>query len=150
MQGDIKDWEIESAKMASIYSNSFLTLAATAGSNPYTGLFLRRWTRFSMKSSDFHAQNISTSTRRDILEIRRNGRLSIQAVSITHPDQDNGIYVRPQLHLAHDRFKQTRMLLSILKTHPFCRDHGHFKRGSFQPEHFTFMRRSLFGNVSLV
>lgn len=118
LQGDIKDWEIESAKMASIYSNSFLTLAVTAGSNPHTGLFLRRWTRFSMKCSDFHAQNISASTRRDVLEIRRNGRLSIQAVRLTHPDQDNGIYVRPQLHLAHDRFKQTENATEHLEDAP--------------------------------
>ena len=39
MQDDPNDWERESAKMADIYQNSFLTLAATALSNRIGGCF---------------------------------------------------------------------------------------------------------------
>jgi len=39
IQDDIKDWEIESAKMADIYSNSYLTIAATHSPNGEGGLF---------------------------------------------------------------------------------------------------------------
>lgn len=39
-------------------------------------------------------------------------------MSLTHPDQDNGIYVRPQLHLAHDRFKQTENATEHLEDAP--------------------------------
>ena len=39
IQDDAEDWQEESAKMADIYQNSFLTLAATASSSDATGCF---------------------------------------------------------------------------------------------------------------
>lgn len=39
MQDNPDDWERESARMADIYQNSFLTLAATASSNGMGGCF---------------------------------------------------------------------------------------------------------------
>ncbi|CAN9428375.1 unnamed protein product [Alternaria alternata] len=39
IQDDEKDWQIQSAKMAAIYSNSTVTLAATEASNSEEGLF---------------------------------------------------------------------------------------------------------------
>lgn len=39
IQDDPTDWEIESAKMADIYQNSYLTLAATASSNDMGGFY---------------------------------------------------------------------------------------------------------------
>ncbi|KAI9640558.1 hypothetical protein NHQ30_010856 [Ciborinia camelliae] len=45
LQGDREDWENESVKMGKVYSNSYLTIAATAGINPQKGLFLDRWTQ---------------------------------------------------------------------------------------------------------
>ncbi|KAF5020564.1 hypothetical protein F66182_7396 [Fusarium sp. NRRL 66182] len=39
IQDDIQDWKIESAKMASIYSNAHLTIAATHSSNGDGGLY---------------------------------------------------------------------------------------------------------------
>lgn len=38
IQDDPHDWEVEAAKMSSVYSNSFLTLAATSSSSPEGGL----------------------------------------------------------------------------------------------------------------
>ncbi|KAI0973303.1 heterokaryon incompatibility protein-domain-containing protein [Xylaria arbuscula] len=39
LQDDSKDWAVESAKMSSIYSNGYLTIAATHSENGYGGLF---------------------------------------------------------------------------------------------------------------
>lgn len=39
IQDDTRDWEIESAKMASVYSQGFLTIAATHSANGVGGLF---------------------------------------------------------------------------------------------------------------
>ena len=39
LQDDSKDWATESAKMSSIYSNGYLTIAATHSENGYGGLF---------------------------------------------------------------------------------------------------------------
>ncbi|KAH9208939.1 heterokaryon incompatibility protein-domain-containing protein, partial [Leptodontidium sp. 2 PMI_412] len=44
IQDDIEDWERESSVMAEVYSNSYLTIAATASTSPHTGLFGKRWT----------------------------------------------------------------------------------------------------------
>ncbi|RYP73886.1 hypothetical protein DL771_003328 [Monosporascus sp. 5C6A] len=41
LQDDLEDWEIESAKMASVYSNGHLTIAATHSGDGRGGLFLR-------------------------------------------------------------------------------------------------------------
>src|SRR5271170_8055968 len=39
VQDDLSDWEIESSKMASIYSHSFLTIAASHGRDSRSGCF---------------------------------------------------------------------------------------------------------------
>ena len=41
IQDDAKDWETESAKMASVYNNSYLTIAATHSASGHGGLFSR-------------------------------------------------------------------------------------------------------------
>jgi len=41
VQDDYRDWEIESANMASVYRNSHLTIAATRSANGHGGLFSR-------------------------------------------------------------------------------------------------------------
>lgn len=42
LQDDREDWQIESAKMADIYQNSYLTLAATSSDNGSTGCFSKQ------------------------------------------------------------------------------------------------------------
>jgi hypothetical protein len=44
IQGDHKDWTHESARMATIYSNSYLNIAATLSSGSNGTLFTSRWT----------------------------------------------------------------------------------------------------------
>ncbi|TVY84493.1 hypothetical protein LSUE1_G002447 [Lachnellula suecica] len=44
IQGDKVDWEIESSKMADVYSNCALMIAATGSWNCMGGLFFDRWT----------------------------------------------------------------------------------------------------------
>ncbi|KAK7427782.1 hypothetical protein QQZ08_005720 [Neonectria magnoliae] len=39
IQDDLRDWEVESAKMSAIYSNSYLTIAATKSPNGSGGLY---------------------------------------------------------------------------------------------------------------
>lgn len=41
-QDDLKDWERESARMASVYSNAYVTIAATGGPDASHGLFFDR------------------------------------------------------------------------------------------------------------
>jgi len=45
IQDDTTDWELESAKMAGIYEESCLTIAATASVDSKGGFFFNRWTR---------------------------------------------------------------------------------------------------------
>lgn len=81
IQDDLQDWETQSANMAQIYSNSHLTIAATAATDSRAGLFHDRWT--SMKGQE-HVKIPITSS-----QITANQK----------------IFMRPNLHLAHDRFK---------------------------------------------
>jgi hypothetical protein len=83
IQDDLSDWERESANMAKVYSNSYITIAATASVSPHTGLFVQRWTSPAANS-------------------KLKEPISIQHVSISHDDKE--IFFRPYLHLAHDRF----------------------------------------------
>jgi hypothetical protein len=88
LQDDLQDWEQESANMASIYSNSYLTMAATRASNPHTSLFESRWTRYASPSE----------ARTEVT-----GKLSVESVKVgcLHKEE---IHVRPHLYLAHGRF----------------------------------------------
>ncbi|PVH88185.1 HET-domain-containing protein, partial [Cadophora sp. DSE1049] len=43
IQDDMKDWEVESAKMADVYMNSQLNIAATHSSSGKGGCFAERW-----------------------------------------------------------------------------------------------------------
>jgi hypothetical protein len=89
LQDDSQDWVRESANMASIYSNSYLTIAATRAKNPKTSLFGARWTRVAPT-----AEVGAKITR----------KLSVESVKVGHFLNKKDIYVRPHLHLAHDRF----------------------------------------------
>jgi hypothetical protein len=99
--GDKQDWERESASMAEIYSNSYLTIAATAGSNPEMGLFFRRWTRFKDKEGIFEGSQ----------------RLPTAFVDLSCHEQA-GAFVRPRLHLGHDRFQETDNALKHIDDAP--------------------------------
>ena len=43
IQDDRNDWEIESAKMADVYSHAYLTIAATGSSTSSGGCLFARW-----------------------------------------------------------------------------------------------------------
>lgn len=43
IQDDIADWERESSKMATIYANTYLNIAATCSRNSHDGFFKPRW-----------------------------------------------------------------------------------------------------------
>ncbi len=49
VQDDSVDWEVESAKMASIYSQSFITIAATAAVNGSEGCYMERNPRYQAR-----------------------------------------------------------------------------------------------------
>lgn len=85
VQDDSQDWETESANMANIYSNSYLTTAATAASDSHKGLFVDRWTRSVGQTGlklPVDAHHITTSIHRP----------------------DESIFIRPRIYLAHKRF----------------------------------------------
>ncbi len=44
IQDDTEDWALQSSKMAAIYSNSFLTIAASSSKDSSGGLFRKRHT----------------------------------------------------------------------------------------------------------
>ncbi|KAG4439086.1 hypothetical protein IFR05_005428 [Cadophora sp. M221] len=89
IQDDKKDWEIESAKMADVYMNSYLNIAATHSSSGKGGCFAERWSLDSLNQVELNVGE-------DIL---------------IEPDEDEDvdykIYVRNALHVAHDHFTRT-------------------------------------------
>ncbi|KAH9221777.1 hypothetical protein DL95DRAFT_511711 [Leptodontidium sp. 2 PMI_412] len=74
--------------MASVYSNSYLTIAATAASDSHHGLFVDRWTHSSA--------GVGLKLPVDALR-----------VPTSVDNSDESIFVRPWIHLAHDRFSDT-------------------------------------------
>lgn len=89
IQDDKKDWEIESAKMADVYMNSQLNLAATHSRNGKGGCFAERW---------------SFDTPNQI-------QLNVGEDVMIEPEEDEEgnyrIFVRNALHVAHDHFTRT-------------------------------------------
>ncbi|KAK0113568.1 hypothetical protein ONS96_014426 [Cadophora gregata f. sp. sojae] len=84
IQDDFKDWEVESAKMADVYMNSQLNIAATHSSSGKGGCFAERWSLDSLNQVELNVGE-------DIL---------------IEPDEVEEakykIYVRNALHVAHD------------------------------------------------
>jgi len=85
VQDDPVDWEREAVNMQSVYSNSFLTVAATRCPDNNTSLFSDRWTTLRLPGL---------------------GPLSAGTTAVQLDYQNQTIHVRPSLHLAHDRFIQ--------------------------------------------
>jgi hypothetical protein len=88
IQQDMLDWEQESSKMASTYSNCYLNLAATHARNGNGGCLSSRWTP-SWTMIDLHS-NINPFQRRPVTshEIFVGGKAT-------------GVYVRNSLNVAH-------------------------------------------------
>ncbi|KAF2683991.1 hypothetical protein K458DRAFT_303823, partial [Lentithecium fluviatile CBS 122367] len=82
VQDSTEDWEVESAKMAEVYSNSYLTISATSCADPRTSLFSDRWTTSSPPITHAAIASFAVQYRRHTFRLR------------------------PKLHLAHDRFSQ--------------------------------------------
>lgn len=65
IQDDTEDWERESARMVSIYANSYLTIAASNGSDSHQGIFTeilpRRYVPIDLKLGDYHGQALAFS-----------------------------------------------------------------------------------------
>lgn len=85
LQDDTSDWEAESAEMADIYSNSFLTIAASLCPDNSSGIFSDRWT--------------STHLSHDHSFIAPCGSVSMQ-------HRSNVFQFRPRLHIARDPFEE--------------------------------------------
>ncbi|KAL5317996.1 hypothetical protein ACEPPN_015100 [Leptodophora sp. 'Broadleaf-Isolate-01'] len=74
--------------MAEVYSNSYLTIAATASTSPHTGLFGKRWTSTPLAPDESPGLRIS---------------VPINTATVLIPN-DGQVTIRPHLHLAHKRF----------------------------------------------
>lgn len=85
IQDDTHDWEFQSAEMADIYSNAYITVAATSAPDSHHGLFANKWTRSSGDN---------------------NFKIPIDAhlVTTSAKNLEDKVFVRPRLHLAHNRF----------------------------------------------
>lgn len=86
VQNDLLDWEIESAKMGSIYSCSFLNLAATRSPNSQGGLFSSRWVEVDCFNPEPNKKRIPI------------GPWEILA----GPEKSHKVCMRPKLEAAHD------------------------------------------------
>jgi hypothetical protein len=86
IQGDSRDWEQESAKMASTYSNCYLNIAATHARNGTGGCLSKRWTPFWTK----YDENSQTTGSRPVI--------SHEVCSLGKP---TGVFVRNSLRVAH-------------------------------------------------
>lgn len=80
IQDDTTDWELESAKMAGIYEESCLTIAATASVDSKGGFFFKRWSR----------QPLGRRSNIETFEFQRN-----------FGDGDRTVYVRQALESGH-------------------------------------------------
>ena len=86
VQDDERDWDLESAKMAAIYSSSVLTIAATHAADDKKGCFTTRWTAVE-ESLDLPRMNLQVL---DLpVQMRKKGRSGQISVRLGH-------------HLAHD------------------------------------------------
>ncbi len=86
LQGDKLDWEQESAKMAAIYTNSYLNIAATRANDSTGGCFPDRWIAIDIRGS---TQAIPLKS----YEIREN-----------HAGRPVSTHVRVSLEAGHDDF----------------------------------------------
>ncbi|KAK0620986.1 heterokaryon incompatibility protein-domain-containing protein [Immersiella caudata] len=96
LQDDTVDWDTESASMAKVYENSFLTIAATAGLDNCAKMLTERWTQFESSEGRYTIQPSITSvpvTRR--VSPGAAGHLSLSPLPL---------FVRYELHTAHNRF----------------------------------------------
>jgi hypothetical protein len=86
IQDDKNDWEIESAKMADVYTCSQLNLAATHSTNGKGGCFAERWSLDTLGQIE----------------------LNVGEDSVIKPDDNEEgnykIFIRNALHVAHDHF----------------------------------------------
>jgi hypothetical protein len=92
VQDDQGDWEVESSKMAEIYSNATLTIAATGSTGCHGGCLFDRW------SSQMNPSRI----------------LSMKPIELKAPSNEyfRNMYVRP-LPIAHGAFLSRRSLLNF-------------------------------------
>ncbi|KAI1298406.1 HET-domain-containing protein [Xylaria venustula] len=68
IQDDVADWENESAKMADVYENAFLTISMDAGLNPTQGIFHTRWSEMVSTANTLGPGNIARPARRVAVE----------------------------------------------------------------------------------
>lgn len=99
VQDDKKDWEIESTKMADIYSGSQLNLAATHASGGADGCFGKRW------SMDIQNQ----------IEINVGEDVDIPIRPDEGEEEHYNILVRTALHIAHEHFTRSMDYASTLE-----------------------------------
>jgi Heterokaryon incompatibility protein (HET) len=86
IQDDRHDWDLESAKMAAIYSSSFLTIAATNAADAQKGCFSTRWT-----------------VGHGLLDLPRMSPEAIEiTVDLSKEGQEGQVLVRPGYHLSHE------------------------------------------------
>ncbi|KAK1749673.1 heterokaryon incompatibility protein-domain-containing protein [Echria macrotheca] len=98
VQDDEEDWNKEAARMAEVYGNSFLTVAATSAPNNNASLFTERWTQFKIPGSP------------DTITPRLASKRIIRAASSTETEPDVLVspagFVRYGMHMAHAQFME--------------------------------------------
>ncbi|KAF7933629.1 uncharacterized protein EAE98_003338 [Botrytis deweyae] len=85
IQDDQDDWKKEAARMAIVYSNSYLNLAATGSHDSRGGFFYRR---------KLHLKNSTLSIRSH----------KISSIRLRKIDNQSSIFVRPSLEEIHHRY----------------------------------------------
>ncbi|KAH7379743.1 heterokaryon incompatibility protein-domain-containing protein [Cadophora sp. MPI-SDFR-AT-0126] len=89
IQDDMKDWEVESAKMADVYMNSQLNIAATHSSSGKGGCFAERWSLDTLNQVELNVGD------------------DIWIESDADEEVKYKIYIWNALHVAHDHFTRS-------------------------------------------
>lgn len=90
MQGDAEDWEVESAKMATVYSRSYLNLAGTHCTRTSEGLLIDRVEFLDKRGFGFVGDSRPTiSIKSSLIKSKKDSRFG------------NPVYVRPLLDTSH-------------------------------------------------
>lgn len=97
IQDDHHGWEVESAKMATIYSLSYLTIAATHAADSQQGCFSTRWT-----------------VANDLLDLPRFTSREIEIpLQKSNKGQKFQVLVRHSTYQAHEHLMSTRNSIKV-------------------------------------
>jgi Heterokaryon incompatibility protein (HET) len=108
-QDDLRDWEREAAKMASVYSNAYLTISATGAKDGTLGCFLHRGTKEYVTITCDNKNGIKGDLLAFTLQLEKEAKSQLYIEMDTEPLSERGwcfqerVLSRRILHFASDQ-----------------------------------------------